>query len=302
MDTVIDRTRKGSMSRRLISARLIDQAATMVLWLAGLAILGILVAFLTYILYKGLPVLTWDFMTGMSSDIRAGGGVGPQLFNSFYILFLSMAFSLPVAVGAGIYLAEYAGPGRLTDLVRLSTESLATVPSIVLGLFGMIIFVNMLGLGFSIIGGALTLSLLNLPVLVRVTEEAVRTVPAQYREASLALGATKWQTIRRVVLPAALPGIITGITLTAGRAMGESAILIFTAGTTVSRQLPDPNPLAAGETLAVHMWYVMAVGLVPDRMAIANGTGALLIITILIFNLLLTIPGRLLQRKLSGSH
>lgn len=286
---------------RLMSPKLIDRVAEIGLWLAGFAILAILAAFLTYIIYKGLPVLSWDFITGMSSDIKAGGGVGPQLFNSFYILFLSMAFSIPVAVGAGIYLAEYAGQSRLTDLIRLSTESLATVPSIVLGLFGMIIFVNTLGLGFSIIGGALTLSLLNIPVLVRVTEEAIKTVPFQYREASLALGATKWQTIWRVVLPTALPGMITGLTLTAGRALGESAILIFTAGTTVSRQLPDPNILAAGETLAVHMWYVMAVGLVPDRVDIANGIGALLVITILIFNLVLTIPGRMLERKLSGS-
>ncbi len=288
--------------KRLISPKMIDRAATAGMWLAGFVILGILVAFLIYILYKGLPVLSWDFVTGMPSDIRAGGGVGPQLFNSFYILFLSMAFSIPVAVGAGIYLAEYAGQSRLTDLIRLSTESLATVPSIVLGLFGMIIFVNALGLGFSIIGGALTLSLLNIPVLVRVTEEAIKTVPNQYREASLALGATKWQTIGRVVLPTALPGIITGLTLTAGRALGESAILIFTAGTTVSRQLPDPNLLAAGETLAVHMWYVMAVGLVPDRIDIANGIGALLVITILIFNLVFTISGRIMQRKLSGTE
>lgn len=288
--------------KRLISPRAVDRCANMAMWLAGLIILGILAAFLAYILYKGLPVLSWDFVTGMSTDVRAGGGVGPQLFNSFYILFLSMAFSIPVAVGAGIYLAEYAGQNKLTDLIRLSTESLATVPSIVLGLFGMIIFVNTLGLGFSIIGGALTLSLLNIPVLVRVTEEAIKTVPLQYREASLALGATKWQTIWRVVLPAALPGMITGLTLTAGRALGESAILIFTAGTTVSRQLPDPNLLAAGETLAVHMWYVMAVGLVPDRVEIANGIGALLVITILIFNLVFTIPGRLLQRRLNGTN
>ncbi len=298
---VLDREPITMRDNRIIRPKLIDRAANIGLWLAGMAILGILAAFLAYILIKGLPVLSWNFVTGMSSDIKAGGGVGPQLFNSFYILFLSMAFSLPVAVGAGIYLAEFAGRSRLTNLIRLSTESLATVPSIVLGLFGMILFVNTLGLGFSIIGGALTLALLNIPVLVRVTEEAIKTVPASYREASLALGATKWQTIRRVVLPTALPGIITGLTLTAGRALGESAILIFTAGTTVSRVLPDPNLLAAGETLAVHMWYVMAVGLVPDRIDIANGTAALLIITILIFNLVFTIPGRLLQRKLSGT-
>ncbi len=236
----------------------------------------------------------------MPSDINAGGGVGPQLFNSFYILLLSMLFSIPIAVGAGIYLAEYAGNDRLTDMIRLSTESLATVPSIVLGLFGMIIFVNMLGMGFSIIGGSLTLMLLNLPVLVRVTEESIRTVPVHYREASLALGATKWQTIWRVVLPNALPGIITGITLTAGRALGETAILIFTAGTTVSRSLPDFDVTAAGETLAVHMWYVMAVGLVPDRVAIADGIGALLILTILIFNLMFTLPSKYIQRRMAG--
>lgn len=284
----------------MISARSRDKLATGIMWLAGSVILVILVSFLGYMLFKGLKVLSWDFITGMPSDINAGGGVGPQFFNSFYILVLSMLFSLPAAVGAGIYLAEYAGNGRLTDMIRLSTESLATVPSIVLGLFGMIIFVNIFGMGFSIIGGSLTLMLLNLPVLVRVTEESIRTVPAHYREASLALGATKWQTIWRVVLPNALPGIITGITLTAGRALGETAILLFTAGTTVSRTVPDFNVMAAGETLAVHMWYVMAVGLVPDRVAVADGTGALLIITILIFNLLFTLPSKYLQRKMGS--
>jgi phosphate transport system permease protein len=284
-------------------ARSQDKVATAVMWLAGMLILLILVTFLGYMLIKGLPVLSWDFITGKSSDINAGGGVGPQLFNSFYILGLSMLFSIPAAVGAGIYLAEYAGNDRLTDMIRLSTESLATVPSIVLGLFGMIIFVNIFGMGFSIIGGSLTLMLLNLPVLVRVTEESIRTVPAYYREASLALGATKWQTIWRVVLPNAMPGIITGITLTAGRALGETAILIFTAGTTVSRTIPDFNVMAAGETLAVHMWYVMAVGLVPDRVAVADGTGALLIITILIFNLMFALPSKYIQRKMaSGGH
>jgi phosphate transport system permease protein len=286
-----------------MSAKVFDKVATMFMWLAGIVILGILAAFLIFILYKGVPVLSWDFIFGKSSDIRAGGGVGAQLFNSFYILFLSLFVSIPLAIGAGVYLAEYADDNKLTDMIRLSTESLATVPSIVLGLFGMIIFVNLLGLGFSIIGGVLTLTLLNLPVLVRVTEESVRNVPVHYREASLALGATKWQTIWRVVLPNALPGIITGITLTAGRALGETAILIFTAGTTVGRQIVNFDVTSAGETLAVHLWYVMAVGLVPDRVEIANGSGALLVITILILNLLFTIPSKILQRKAgAGGH
>lgn len=286
-----------------MSAKIVDKVATLAMWFAGIVILGILAAFLLFILFKGVPVLSWDFIFGRSSDIEAGGGVGGQLFNSFYILILSLLVSIPLAIGAGVYLAEYAGNNRLTDIIRLSTESLATVPSIVLGLFGMIVFVNFLGMGFSIIGGALTLTLLNLPVLVRVTEEAVRTVPVHYREASLALGATKWQTIWRVVLPNALPGIITGITLTAGRALGETAILIFTAGTTVGRQMVNFDVTAAGETLAVHLWYVMAVGLVPDRVDVANGAGALLIITILMLNLLFTIPSKVLQKKLGvGNH
>ncbi len=236
-----------------MSARTMDKLATGIMCLGAVLILGILIAFLVYILYKGIPVLSWSFIFGKPSEIAAGGGVGPQLFNSFYILFLSLLFSIPLAIGAGIYLAEYASENRLTAIIRLSTESLATVPSIVLGLFGMIIFVNVLGMGFSIIGGALTLMLLNLPVLVRVTEDSIKAVPLQYREASLALGATKWQTIWRVVLPNALPGIITGITLTAGRALGETAILIFTAGTTVSRHMGDFDVFAAGETLAVHL-------------------------------------------------
>ena len=235
-------------------------------------------------------------------QLMAGGGVGGQLFNSFYMLFLSMAVSIPVAIGAGIYLAEYARENKMTKAIRLSVESLATVPSIVLGLFGMIIFVNKMHLGFSILGGALTLVLLNLPMLVRVTEESIRTVPRSYEEASLALGATKLQTIFKVVLPSAMPGIITGITLTAGRALGETAILIFTAGTTVSRFLYDTDVMAGGETLAVHLWYLLSAGLVPDRDQIANGIGALLILTILVFNFLLVLPLKYFQRHSVGSR
>lgn len=266
------------------------------LWTVGIFILALLAAFLGYILYKGLPVLNLHFIFGKSSDIMAGGGVGAQLFNSFYMLFLSMAVSIPLAIGAGIYLAEYARENRLTKCIRLSVESLATVPSIVLGLFGMIIFVNEMHLGFSILGGSLTLVLLNLPMLVRVTEESIKTVPKSYEEASLALGATKLQTIFKVVLPSALPGILTGITLTAGRALGETAILIFTAGTTVSRFLYDTDVMAGGETLAVYLWYLMSAGLVPDRDMIADGIGALLIITILVFNFILVLPLKYLQR------
>ncbi len=208
-----------------------------------------------------------------------------------------------MGLGAGIYLAEYAPQNKLTDLIRLSTESLATVPSIVFGLFGMIVFVNMLGLGFTILGGSATLALLNLPILVRVTEESLRAVPRSYREASLALGATMWQTLRKVILPTALPGLITGITLVAGRALGETAILIFTAGMNVSRNLFDTNPFAAGETLAVHLFAAKSNPL-PGTNAdqIADGTAALLILMVIVFNLCLTIPSRYMQYRLLGKN
>ena len=283
-----------------MSAKQWDRVVTGLLWGAGLLIIGVLALFLGYILFKGLPVLSASVIFGPSSDVSAGGGVGAQLFNTFYILFLSLLVAAPVAVGAGIYLAEYSARGRLADLIRLSVECLASVPSIVLGLFGMILFINLMGFGISLGVGAMTLALMNLPIIVRVTEETLKTVPREYREASLALGATKWQTIARVVLPAALPGIVTGITLTAGRAVGETAILIFTAGTTASRLIPDFSLAAGGETLAVHMWYVMAIGLVPDRVDIANGTGALLILVILTFNLILASSTKHLRKWLTG--
>ena len=278
-------------------ARIADRIATALLWGAGLLILAILAAFLVRILGPGLRVIDWHFITAKPRTILAGGGVGPELFNTFYITGLSLLFSLPVGLGAGIYMAEFAKPGRFTDLVRLSTEALASVPSIVLGLFGMIIFVQSLGWGFTILGGALALALLNLPVLVRVTEEAVRAVPQIYREGSLALGATRWQTTARAVLPTALPGILTGVTLVAGRAVGETAILIYTAGVTASRHFPDFDLLASGETLAVRIWYIKSEGLVPDADAIAAGSSALLLVVVLAFNLLLAAPLYMWQRK-----
>ncbi len=283
-----------------MNAKQWDRVVTAVLWAAGLLIIGVLTLFLGHILIKGLPVLSWSFIFGESSDITAGGGVGAQLFNTFYILFLSLLVATPIAIGAGIYLAEYSARGRVADMIRLSVECLASVPSIVLGLFGMILFINLMGFGISLGVGAMTLALMNLPIIVRVTEESLKTVPREYREASLALGATKWQTIARVVLPAAMPGIVTGVTLTAGRAVGETAILIFTAGTTVSRMIPDFSLSAGGETLAVHMWYVMAIGLVPDRIDIANGTGALLIIVILLFNLVLASSSKYFRKWMTG--
>ncbi|MEK8126765.1 phosphate ABC transporter permease PstA [Paenibacillus filicis] len=283
-----------------MTSRTTDRAATYFFWGTGFLIMIILFWFLYRILGDGLHMLSWNFITGKPSEIQAGGGVGPMVFNSFYILFLSLLFSLPIGLGAGVYLSIYAKQNKFTDIVRISVEALSSVPSIVFGLFGFLLFVNWMGLKFSILGGAATLALLNLPVLVRVTEESIRAVPESYWEASLALGSTRWQAIARVLLPAALPSLITGITLVAGRALGESAILIYTAGLSVSRFFPDLNPLSMGETLAVHLWYVQSEAIVPDAKDIAKGSAALLLIIVLIFNLLIGIPSRMLSKKLSG--
>ncbi|ARF69156.1 phosphate ABC transporter, permease protein PstA [Paenibacillus larvae subsp. pulvifaciens] len=277
-----------------------DFAATVYFWLAGFSIIGLLVWVLYRILSAGLPHLSWDFITGLPEDIMPGGGVGPMLFNSFYILFLSLVFSLPVGFGAGIYLAVYAKKNRLTGFIRISVEALASVPSIVFGMFGFLLFVQFFNLKISVLSGSLALALLNLPVLVRVTEGAFRTVPHSYWEASLALGSTRWQAIRKVLFPAALPSLITGITLVAGRALGESAILIYTAGLSVSRNFPELNPFAMGETLAVHLWYVQSEALVPDAKQIAAGSAALLLLVVLAFNLLIGILSRIIQKRLSG--
>lgn len=283
-----------------MTSKTTDKLATLYFWTAGCFIVLLLAWFLIKILGDGIPHLSWHFIFGKPEEMMAGGGVGPQLFNSFYILFLSLLISVPIGIGAGIYLAVYAQKNRFTEIIRVSVEALASVPSIVFGLFGFLLFVNLLGLKFSIIGGAATLSLLNLPVLVRVTEVAIRTVPESYWEASLALGSTQWQAIRKVLLPASLPNLITGITLVAGRALGESAILIYTAGLSVSRFFPDFNPTIMGETLSTHLWYVQAEALVPDARQIAQGSAALLLIVVLIFNLLVAVPSRILQKRLSG--
>ncbi|GIP38230.1 phosphate transport system permease protein PstA [Paenibacillus sp. J31TS4] len=280
--------------------KLADRAATVFFWAMGLLIIAILAWFLIRILGRGLPHLSWSFLTGRPSEVRAGGGVGPQLFNTFYILFLSLLFSLPIGIGSGIYLAVYARKNRFTELVRVSVEALSSVPSIVFGLFGALLFVNWLGFKFSILAGAATLSLLNLPVLVRVTEDAIRSVPASYWEASLALGSTRWQAVRKVLIPSSLPTLITGVTLVAGRALGETALLIYTAGLSVSRKVPDFDPMAMGETLALHLWYSGSSSLAPDAKEIADASAALLVLIVLGLNLLIAIPGRIIQKKLSG--
>jgi phosphate transport system permease protein len=275
---------------------------TGVLWIAALSIIVLLAFFIGYILYLGAPTVSWHFLTSPPSEVTAGGGVGPEIFNSFYILFLTLLFTTPIATAGGIYLQEYARPGLFTSVVQFCAETLATIPSIVMGLFGLLIFVTYLHWSFTAIGGALTLTILNLPALMRVTQEALQSVPNAFREGSMALGATKWQTIRRVVLPSAIPPLTTGIVLIAGRIFGETAALIFTAGTSVSvgRSAYDLGLFHQAETLSVHLWYTHSEGLVPDATQVGNGSALVLLVMVLLFNIFARVLGHALTKRLTG--
>ena len=280
--------------------RLTDIVATGVLWLMAASIILMLAAFIAYLFYLGFGSLSWHFLTGPPSQ-DAGGGIGPEIYNSFYILVLTLIFTVPIALAAGIYLQEYARPGLFRSIVQFSAESLATVPSIVMGLFGLLIFVFYFHWGFTALGGALTLTLLNLPALVRVTQEALASVPDTLREASVGLGATKWQTILRTVLPSAIGRLTTGIVLIAGRIFGETAALIFTAGLSVSANHPyELNPFRSAETLAIHLWYTHSESIIPDVDRVGNGSALVLLIMVLAFNIAARVVGSALTKRFTG--
>ncbi len=293
-------------SRRLVPdaavrvRRFTDTVATIVLWLMASSIVVMLLAFIAYLFYLGFGALNWHFLTSAPSQ-DAGGGIGPEIYNSFYILLLTLLFTVPISLGAGIYLQEYARPGAFRSIVQFSAESLATVPSIVMGLFGLLIFVFYFHWGFTALGGALTLTLLNLPALMRVTQEALASVPDSLREASLGLGATKWQTIVRTVLPSAIGRLTTGIVLIAGRIFGETAALIFTAGLSVSANHPyELNPFRSAETLAIHLWYTHSESIIPDVDRVGNGSALVLLIMVLGFNVAARVVGSVLTKRFTG--
>lgn len=294
-----------------MNARVTDRAATVLIWIGALVVVLILASMITYILYHGGRSISWDFLTKPPQVIRGGGGIGPQIFNSFYLLFLSMLFTIPVGLLGGVYLAEYARASWLTELVRLSIEALNSLPSIVVGLFGLLVFVSMTGWGYSLMSGALALMMINLPLMVRFTEESVRGVPRSLREASLALGANRWQTIWKVVLPCAFPGLVSGAIITSGRVFGEAAALLFTAGMSspaldfgqlnIFHPASPLNPFRPAETLAVHIWKVNSEGLIPDLRRVADGSAAVLILVVLGFNLSARWLGRKIYRRMSAT-
>ncbi len=284
-----------------MTAKQQDRIATIILWGIAVLVVAIVLWFLGVILKNGLHMVTWHFLTSVPSDIDAGGGVGPEIFNSLYIVVLTLIILVPVSLGAALYLFEYAGRNVFTEVIRFCAEALGTLPTIVFGLFGVLVFVIGLHWRLSLLGGALTLTLLNMPLAVRVSEDAIRAVPGSLREGALAVGATRWQALYSAVLPSAMPAIITGFILAAGRVFGETAALVFTAGQTTDVRHPfDLNPMRQGDTLSVHLWYSNAVSQTPDAGDIANGTAAVLVIMLLIFNLLALAMGRMAYRRLTA--
>lgn len=287
-------TRTRKMQRSLVY----DRLATYGFYGLGILVLLLIFWLLLTILGKGLPGLSLEFLMKLPEDMDPGGGIGPVLFNSFYILILSLLISVPIGIGAGIYMAEYAPPNKFTEVLRICVESLSSVPSIVFGMLGLAIFAEYFQIGLTILGGAVSLAFLNLPMLARVTEEAVRAVQNDVKNASYALGMTKFQCIRTVVIPMAMQGIVTGICLVAGRAFGESAVILLTAGLSTSGEMWDFNLFSPGETLAVHLWYVQSEAIVEDARQIADKSAAVLVIVVLLMNLLFRIPLWISNRRL----
>ena len=275
----------------------------------GLAILflAVVVAMLVFIVFQGRNELTRGaFYTNVPSTDHAGSGAGPQIFNTFYLLVLTVILTIPSGLAAGIYFAEYAGTGRFVNAVRRATETLATLPSIVVGLFGYALFVKATGTHPSRLAAGLALTVISLPYAVRITEDALRSLPVTLRESSLALGATRWQTITRVLMPAALAQLVTGVILIAGRVFGEAAAVLFTGtvGTPTDHANYSLNPFLPGDTLAVNLFVFRSQvepGTVPDAQLYSDGLAALLVLLVLIFNIFARYAARRAVRRLQGA-
>lgn len=295
-----------------MSAKTANKIATIVLYSIASLVILLLAALLGFILIDGVPHLSWHFLTSPAKAFQAGGGIGIQLFNSFYLLILTMLISLPIALGAGIYLNEYAKQNWFTAVIRTAIEILSSLPSVVVGLFGFLLFVVQFKLGFSVLSGAIALTLFNLPLLTRSVEGSLKSIPDLQREAGAALGLSKWETVGHVILPAAVPSIVTGVVLSAGRVFGEAAALIYTAGQSAPAlnfanwnpfDITSPlNPLRPAETLAVHIWKINSEGIMPDAAAVSAGASAVLVIAVLLFNILARWLGKVLFKRLTAAR
>ena len=278
------------------SPRATQKAAWIFVWGSGGIAVLVLLLIVGYVVSKGLPAIDADFLfTPPRGGLSGAGGISSCIVSTAWLVAVTMLLLTPLGLGAAMYMAEYAPQNRLIGFVRYGIELLAGVPSIVFGLFGYAVFVTVMSLRFSILSGALTLVCLLLPYLTRTAEEAMRAVPRSQREAALALGATKWQMVTRAVVPAAMPGIITGVILCVGRAVSESAPLFITMGG--SSGMPD-SLFSPGRTLAVHVFYLAMETNALDK---ALATGTVLLVLILSTNLLTGWLSRILQARMRGA-
>jgi len=261
-----------------IPPRYTQVAAIGLLGAATLLTLAVLVFIIVFVLDKGLPVVTWGFLSSPPEDMGKAGGIFPMIAGTLLLPLLALAIALPLGVGTAVYLCEYTRETRMTRIIRFGTDCLAGIPSIIFGLFGLVFFVTILQMGWSLLSGGLTLAIMVLPTIIRTSEEAIRAVPYAYREVSCSMGATRWETVRKVVLPNALPGIVTGVMLGVGRCISETAAVIFTAGTVA--QMPA-SAFDSVRTMAVHFYLLAREGISNEN---AYGTAAVLIIAVLLVN------------------
>jgi len=289
-------------TRRLRRLHFSNGLALSLLWFVTMLVAALFVAIILNLVWTGLPALTSPAFYGTGAQ-----GIGPELFNTFYILILTELFLFPISLGAAIFLVEYARQGWLTNVIHFAAETLAGVPSIVLGMFGFLVFSSDAHLSISRLAGALTLLCLNFPLGLRLFEQALNTVPRELREGGLALGATRWRTIRTVILPSALPGIVTGLILTAGKIIGEAAALLFTMGLFNPANVFTLNTGLASDTLTTKLYYLKGAGAgstgltTAQETLLAAGISAVLILLLLIINITARSIGRLIQRKLTAA-
>jgi phosphate transport system permease protein len=275
--------------------RIYDRGLRVLLVLSGIVTCALLVFLIGYVLVRGVGGITWELLTTQRSLLRGTDGILPNLLNTLYLILFSMGIVLPLGVGAAIYLTEYAENRRVVAAIEFAAETLTGIPSIIFGLVGMLFFVQLLGFGYGILAGGLTMAVMILPTIIRTTQESLRTVPQSYREGALGLGAGKWHMVRTVVLPNAVDGIVTGCILAVGRIVGESAALLFTAGMVgVIRNFGEALHTSSG-TLSVALYvYVNEYANTGIALAIA----AILLLLTLVINLSAGLVGRKLKKKI----
>ena len=266
----------------------------MLMWLAAGITAALTLFLLGYVLIKGLPNISWELLSTKPSYLRGTVGILPDILNTLYIILTTLLFVLPLGVGAAIYLTEYATNKRLVGMIEYAAETRSGIPSIIYGLFGSLFFCQFMDLDKSLLAGALTLVIMNLPTIMRTTQESLKTVPQSYREGAFGLGAGKWRVIRTVVLPNCVEGVITGCILSVGRIVGESAALLFTAGFAHALNNFKDALLSSGSTLTVAL-YVYATE--DGNFEVAFAIAAILMILTLLINLSATLIGKYFERK-----